>query len=99
MREGEKGIDVQLALGIVEALLLGKCDVAVLISNDSDLKPVIESVGRLKGAASIETAAWYTQGSPRLRVPGMGIYHHKLNQEIFRRVERPVNYAYKGPNA
>ena len=101
VREGENGIDVQLALGIVEALLLDKCHVAVLISNDSDLKPVIETVTRLRGAACIETAAWDSPhgGSPRLRVSGAGVFHHKLDEEIFGRVEQTVNYAYKGPTS
>jgi hypothetical protein len=44
----EKGIDVQLALGVIECVLLNRCDVAILFSNDSDLNPVVESVCRLK---------------------------------------------------
>lgn len=92
---GEKGIDVQLALAIVECVLGQGCEVAVMISNDSDLKPVIETVCRLKGPAFIETAAWDAPGAPRLRSPVPGVYHHKMSADLFRRVEQPVNYAHK----
>ena len=54
----EKGIDVQLAISVIESVLLGSCDVAILISNDTDLAPVVETVRRLKGAGHIETASW-----------------------------------------
>jgi hypothetical protein len=92
----EKGVDVQLAIGIVENVLTGGCDVAVLFSNDTDLLPVVEAVCRLKGAAFVETVSWESHGyRTRLR-PGGGVYHHRLSGAVFQRVETPINYAYRG---
>ena len=93
----EKGVDVQLALGLLESVISEACDVAVLFSNDSDLLPVIEAVQRLKGPASIETAAWWAdETSPRLRTKGR-VFHHKLLLDDFQAVERRINYAHPSP--
>jgi len=90
----EKGIDVQLALGVIECLLSGGCDVAVLMSNDTDLVPVVETVARLKGPSAIETASWNVdKTSPRLR-PQLPVYHHRASRELFARVETVINYAH-----
>jgi hypothetical protein len=90
----EKGIDVQIALGVIECVLLGRCDVAVLMSNDTDLLPVLETVARLKGNEAVETAAWNVdKTTPRLR-PKLPIYHHRISKDVFDRVETPVNYAH-----
>lgn len=56
-RRRKKGIDVQLALGVIESLLLGRSDVAIMFTNDSDLAPVVETVCRLRGPDHIETAS------------------------------------------
>jgi hypothetical protein len=95
----EKGIDVQLALGIVECLVAKACDVAILISNDTDLIPAIESAARLSGYESIETAAWYAdRGTPRLRPKVEGLFHHHLDRTVFDAAEDLTNYARKPGN-
>jgi hypothetical protein len=92
----EKGVDVQLALGLLECLLGGGCDVAVLMSNDTDMIPVIETVARLRGPDAIETAAWWSgPSSARLR-PRLPIWHHQLDERVFNRFETPINYAHLG---
>lgn len=69
---------------------------AILISNDSDLAPVVETVCRVRGAQCIETAAWSSHGyKTRLR-PVNGVYHHPMSGAVFQRVETPVNFAYLG---
>jgi len=89
---------VQLAIGLIETVLLGSCDVAILFSNDTDLAPVVETVCRLKGAGRIETASWTSHDYDiRLR-PVRGVHHHGLSGAVFSRVETPVNYAYRGEN-
>lgn len=93
----EKGVDVQLAIAIVENVLLDQCDVAILFSNDTDLVPVVETICRLKGPGRIETASWESNGyRTRLR-PVRGVHHHRLSGAVFQRVETPINYAYRGP--
>lgn len=92
----EKGIDVQLALGAVESVLLNRCDVAIVFSHDSDLNPVVESVCRLRGSSYIETASWRSHHfESRLR-PVRGVHHHHISGAVFQRIEAPVNYAYQG---
>ena len=91
---GEKGIDVQLAVGIVECVMAGGCDVAVLISNDTDLLPALETAARLKGPASVETAAWRSETTSQRLRSKLDLYHHDISEAVFSRVERRVNYAY-----
>jgi hypothetical protein len=95
----EKGIDVQLALSIVESVLLGHCDVAVLFSFDTDLLPAVETTCRLKGAKHIETASWESHDFRKRLRPTRGVHHHRLSGAVFQRVETPVNYAYQGLRA
>lgn len=54
----EKGVDVNVALGVVEHVLTQRCDVAVLMSNDTDLLPAIETVARISSPYNVETASW-----------------------------------------
>jgi hypothetical protein len=91
---GEKGIDVQLAVGMFESVIGGSCDVAILVSNDTDLLPAIESIVRLNGPQAVETAAWWSSAaSPRLR-PKLGTYHHNITKDVFDKIETRVNYAH-----
>jgi hypothetical protein len=89
----EKGIDVQLALAVAEAILTHAADVAILFTHDTDLLPAVEMVARLKGSGRIETAAWASRTfSQRLRQVA-GVYHHSISGRVFELVETPVNYA------
>lgn len=89
----EKGIDVELALGAVEHVITGTCDVAIIFSHDSDLLPAVEAIKRLKSASAVETAAWSTDiHRSRLRQTA-GVSHHEISEAVFTRVETRVNYA------
>jgi hypothetical protein len=90
----EKGIDVQLALAIAEVVLTGTAEVAILLTHDTDLQPLVEMVARLKGARCIETAGWGSGiFSQRLReVPG--VYHHRISGRVFQLIEDTTNYAH-----
>jgi uncharacterized LabA/DUF88 family protein len=90
----EKGVDVELAIGAVEQVVTGGCDVAVIFTNDTDLLPAIEAIARLKGTGAVETAAWRSDTyRSRLR-PKPTVYHHDLSERCFMRAETCVNYAY-----
>ncbi len=91
----EKGIDVQLALAVAEAILTDAADVAVLFTHDTDLLPAVEMVARLKGPRRIETASWSSgKFAQRLReIPG--VHHHRISGKVFALVEEPVNYAHR----
>jgi len=91
----EKGIDVQLALGVAETILTDTADVAILFTHDTDLLPAVEMVARLKGARRIETASWSSRSfAQRLREVS-GVHHHRISGKVFELVETPVNYAHR----
>jgi len=56
-RAEEKGIDVALAVGVVEGAMSGHFDVAVIFSNDTDQLPALELVFH-KLEPRIEIACW-----------------------------------------
>ena len=60
----EKGIDVELALGAVEQLATGRCDVAIIFSHDTDLNPAVETIIRLKGPRAVEDRSMEQSVSP-----------------------------------
>jgi hypothetical protein len=55
----EKGIDVALAVGVVEAAMSDVCDVAIVFSNDTDQLPALELIFH-KTQTSLEIACWQT---------------------------------------
>jgi len=92
---GRKGIDVALAIDALEWTLTGRCDVAVILSHDTDLLPAVEAIARLKGREHVETVSWTSDAfSSRLRTKPDVIHHHYVSQQVFARIETPVNYAH-----
>lgn len=89
----EKGVDVALALGAVESVIRRICDVAIIFSHDTDLLPVPETLTRLTGSGSVETAAWISPSFHQRLRPKPPVVHHALTERIFRLVSTPVNYA------
>jgi hypothetical protein len=91
----EKGIDVALALSIVEHVFSDYCDVAILFSHDTDLSPLVETIQRVRGAHRIETASWKdeTTGYYKRIPPVPGVVNHTLRRGVFQRIETPINYA------
>lgn len=91
----EKGIDVALAVDSLEWTITGRCDVAIILSHDTDLLPVVEAIARLKGKDHVETASWTSNAfSKRLRTKPDVIHHHYISEQVFKRIETPVNYAH-----
>lgn len=90
----EKGVDVNLALGAIESVLMKICDVAVIFSHDTDLLPVPETLARLAGTAAVETASWISPTFQKRLRPKPVVYHHGISEAVFQRVETRVNYAH-----
>jgi uncharacterized LabA/DUF88 family protein len=89
----EKGVDVNLALGAVEQIVLHKCETAIIFSHDTDLLPAVEALVRIGGVGCVETASWVSDSHrSRLRSKAR-IFHHFLDEAIFRSVETRINYA------
>ena len=53
----EKGLDVALAIALVESAMLNEYDVAIVFSGDTDLIPAVEMAFR-RTSPQIEIAAW-----------------------------------------
>jgi uncharacterized LabA/DUF88 family protein len=92
----EKGVDVELAIAAVEAVLRRRCDVAIVFSHDSDLLPVPEAIARLVGACHVETAAWSSSGFRQRLRPKEPVVHHAIPESVFRAVETARDYSRRG---
>lgn len=88
----EKGVDVMLALDLVEMARTGALDTAVVFSADSDLLPALEQVVEL--GKRVETATWEGPGVNRgpLRIPHCDLWNHRLNQTEFNLVRDDTDY-------
>ena len=53
----EKGVDVDMAIEALRFVLADECDVAVLFTHDTDLRPAVEAIADLEGASAVETAS------------------------------------------
>jgi uncharacterized LabA/DUF88 family protein len=94
-RPEEKGIDVRLALSAVEHALLDHCEVSIIFSHDTDLVPAIEMISRITSPNHVETASWVSpRHNSRLRSKPP-VFHHALSEDIFKRIETPINFAHK----
>lgn len=74
----EKGIDVALAIKLIDLSLGGKLDVAILISRDTDFTPVLEMVTSRR-LAHLEIASW----ADDTHLPNKHCYWHKLYEDDF----------------
>jgi hypothetical protein len=89
----EKGVDVAIATDIVSLSLRRVCDVIVVASADTDLRPAIEEA-RLRSDVKIEVAAWWGEHSrQRLSVPGSNIWCHWLRRADYERVRDNTGYT------
>ena len=88
----EKGVDVMLALDLVEIARTGALDTAVVFSADSDLLPALEQA--VEFGKRVETATWEGTGVNRgpLRIPDRDLWNHRLSQTDFSRVRDDTDY-------
>lgn len=91
----EKGVDVALAIALVESAMLGEYEVAVVFSGDTDLLPAVELAFR-RTEPRIEIAAW--SGAKPLWFPsevaiGRHLpWCHFLNEEDFEACRDTAKY-------
>jgi hypothetical protein len=55
----EKGVDIRIALDVVNAAITGACDVAIVFSQDQDLSEVADEVRRISAASN----RWFKMAS------------------------------------
>ncbi|MDO3126524.1 hypothetical protein P5V43_05350 [Mycobacteroides abscessus subsp. bolletii] len=80
----EKGIDVLVALKLVELAQSGAYEVVILAAHDTDLEPALEtavSTTHGRSGPSIETAGW--QACKRLRPKGAQLWHTFMDSNYF----------------
>ncbi len=92
----EKGIDVQLALAAVENTLVGECEVGIIFSHDTDLRPAVEMISRITGTSHVETASWTSPTFQKRLRTKPEVFNHAIPESVFHSVADPVNYAYRG---
>ncbi|MGH3870184.1 MAG: NYN domain-containing protein [Pseudonocardiaceae bacterium] len=94
----EKGVDVALAIALVESAMLNEYDVAIVFSSDTDLIPAVEMAFR-RTTPSVEIAAWSgakplwfpTEMAAGRRLP----WCHFLGQHDFDAVRDQASYLPK----
>ncbi len=90
----EKGIDVALAIDFVAFAMDGLCDVGVIASTDTDLRPALEYVAR-KCAPQFtpEVAAWRSSAArSRLSIKSANIWCHWLYESDYHSIHDPTDY-------
>ena len=89
----EKGIDVSLAIDLLEDALMDNCDVGIVISCDTDVVPAVERV-LSKTDKRIEVVGWRGPfgTSNRLAVDHKRLWAHWIDQELYGQVKDTTNY-------
>lgn len=79
----EKGVDVLVAINLVQAVSSGEFDVVILAAHDTDQEPALEAAVDLcvNTDRAVETAGW--QGSKVLRPSGRQLWHTALDSSAF----------------
>ena len=71
----EKETDVALGVAMAEDAALGKADVTLLLSADSDLRPAVAAVKRLSPARPVYVGLPPSRFLRQMRFPGAGTFH------------------------
>ena len=89
----EKGIDVSLAIDLLEDALDDVFDVAVVVSCDTDIAPAIERV-LARTEKRIEVVGWRGPHgtSNRLGVEHKRLWAHWIDEELYEHVKDGTNY-------
>lgn len=90
----EKGVDVWLAIDLVQRAIRKTVDRVVVFSTDTDMVPALELAVAECGPQFIEVAAWAgpNQTAAMLRVPGARIVQRALRREMYDRLHDPTDY-------
>jgi hypothetical protein len=90
----EKGVDVALAIDMVRTVMIDKgCELAILVSADTDQLPTLELLADTQGAAAIEVASWVGGDAPPiLDLPHARLRQHRLDAQLYRRTEDRTDY-------
>lgn len=81
----EKGVDVKLAVDLVEAAIRERADRVVVVSTDTDLLPAIELAVDERGERFVETAGWDGPGDSAalLTIKGHSLKRWPLRRALY----------------
>lgn len=83
----EKGVDVALAIGVVQASLEGHADTLIVATRDTDIVPALDLVQA--GSVSLELANWKGQSALVLTPKARGV---TLDDSAYRRSRDTASY-------
>ncbi|MCY4193959.1 MAG: NYN domain-containing protein [bacterium] len=91
-RAQEKGVDVMLAVDVVDMARTDAYDTAVVFSADTDLLPALEAAVEI--GKRIETATWRGHGDNRgpMRIKQRNLWNHYLDYACFEQVRDDTDY-------
>lgn len=83
-----------MAIDLVDFAAQRKCDIGVIVSTDTDLRPPLENVlERFAGKVYVVTAAWRSGNSKRrLAIQSTNIWCHWLLRADYDLVADPTDY-------
>lgn len=89
----EKGVDVHLAACAIEWSVVHRMDTVIVVSHDSDLRPAVEVLARIRSPAAVETASWRSPNYFKRIAPCHGVVNHTLDVSAYRSVADPMRYG------
>lgn len=96
-RPQEKGIDLAIALDLIELLLLDTWDVAVVVSLDRDLREIPRAVRNLRPlvrrSVRLEAAVPVPDGLRAPRILADFHYTHQVTSEVFKHIRDDTDYT------
>lgn len=91
----EKGIDVWLAIDLVEMAIRHRVDRAVVVSTDTDLIPALRLATETRGDDFVEVVGWEGLGDAAglLYVPGRRIRNRPMRRELYEKLHDNTDYT------
>ncbi|MBI4728264.1 MAG: NYN domain-containing protein [Acidobacteria bacterium] len=101
-RPQEKGIDLIIALDVVEFILRRMCDVAIVVSLDRDLYEIPQAVQNLREFVDrrvrLEAAVPVPPGRKFPKILPRFAYTHQITEQVFELIRDDTDYACEDKN-
>jgi uncharacterized LabA/DUF88 family protein len=88
----EKGVDVHLAACAIEWSVVHRIDTVIVVSHDSDLRPAVEVLARIRSPAAVETASWRSSTYFKRIAPCPGVVNHTLSSSALQSIADSQRY-------
>jgi len=91
----EKGIDVWLAIDLVEMAIRHTVDRAIVVSTDTDLIPALKLATDTRGDDFVEVVGWEGLGDAAglLHIPGHTITKRPMRRDLYERLRDDADYT------